>query len=197
MREPRLRLRQRRPFVGGHVERRELAPARLERLALGGGRRAAAAAASRFSTAARHARHAARGRAGERREAAERIDERALHLGRGERLVRVLAVEVDEPLADLLQLRERRGPAVDPRAASCLARRACGAGAALAVVATRDRARRASARCPDARRRRTRRRARRARRPAAAAAARSDRRAAARARRAGSTCRRRSRRSAP
>ena len=38
VREARLRLRQRGPFVGGDVERRELAPARLEQLALGGER---------------------------------------------------------------------------------------------------------------------------------------------------------------
>ena len=42
------------------------------------------------------------GLAGERREAAERVDERALHVGGGQRLVRVLAVQVDEPLADVL-----------------------------------------------------------------------------------------------
>ena len=120
VREPRLRLRQRDPFVGGDVERRELAPARLQHLALGGGglrrlRRRIAPLDGRVPFAPRARHGAAQGR-----EAAEAVDERALHVGRRERLVRVLAVQVDEPLADLVQLRERRGPAVDPGATPAL-----------------------------------------------------------------------------
>ncbi len=55
------------------------------------------------------------------RETAETVNERALHLGRRERLMRVLAMQVDEALAGFLQLGERRGSAVDPGATPALA----------------------------------------------------------------------------
>ena len=53
------------------------------------------------------------------RAGAERA-ELALRRRRRERLVRVLAGDLDQPLAQRLQLRERRGRAVDPRAAAAL-----------------------------------------------------------------------------
>ncbi len=55
----------------------------------------------------------------ERDEAAERVEQRALFLGVLERLVRVLAVQVDQLLAQRAELRQRHRVAVDegPRAA--------------------------------------------------------------------------------
>ena len=122
VREPRLRLRQRRPFVGGDVERRELAPARLEQLRAP--RPTAAAARGRgvalLDRGTPRAPRVARRRAASAVKPPNASTSARCDVGRGERLVRVLAVEVDEPLADLLQLRERRRAAVDPRAAPAL-----------------------------------------------------------------------------
>jgi hypothetical protein len=56
----------------------------------------------------------------ERRESAEGVDQIALRLGLRERLMRVLAVQVDELLAQVFQVRQRRRPAVDPCPASPL-----------------------------------------------------------------------------
>ena len=53
--------------------------------------------------APRHALPAVGHFARERGEAAERVDEAALRRGFAERLVRVLAVDLDEPLAEFLQ----------------------------------------------------------------------------------------------
>jgi hypothetical protein len=121
MRESRLPLRERRPFVGRHVERGELASPRLERIAFRG--RCPCRLRRRIALLDRGAPFApgACGLASERGESAERVDERSLDFRRGERLVRMLAMEIDEPLADLLQLSERGRPAVDPRAASPVA----------------------------------------------------------------------------
>ena len=103
VREPRLRLRERRPFVGGRrrAPRARAAAPRAPR-APRPTRRAAAAAASRFSTAARHARHArAVSRASAVKPPNASTSARCTS-ARGERLVRVLAVQVDE--------HARRGP---------------------------------------------------------------------------------------
>ena len=120
MGEARLRLRERRPFVGRDVERGELAPARVEQIALrherfrGGGRGIALLdrGTPRPPCRADFAR--------EDREAAEGVDQRALRVGGEQRLMGMLAVQVDQELADLRQLGERGRAAVDPRAALAL-----------------------------------------------------------------------------
>ena len=98
----------------------ELAPAVVEERALGGGRlgrmRGGVALLRRLPPCLPAVGHLAR----ERRESAERVDEVALRGGFAERLVRVLAVDRDEPRAELGELRERGGTAVDPRAAPAL-----------------------------------------------------------------------------
>src|SRR5204862_1991044 len=121
MREPRLLLRERRPFVRRHVERRKLAPARFERLALRG--RRAGRLRRRIALLDGGPPFAPRTRrlASERGEPSERVNERSLHVRRRERLMRMLAMEVDQALADLLELRECRLPAVDPCAAPAIA----------------------------------------------------------------------------
>ena len=120
VRQPRLRRGEVGPFRGRDIERRELASPRVEELAFGGrrlrhvgGRRALFYGGAPRAIAVRYF-------ARERREAAEGVDEVALRFGLRERLMRVLAVQVDEPLAQVLQVRQRRRPAVDPRAASPL-----------------------------------------------------------------------------
>ena len=149
---------------------------------------AAVAAASRRSMATRQTRQASRDVARQWREAAERVEQRALRLGAHERLVRVLAVQVEELRAELAQLRERRRPAVDPGAAAALRVQHAAQQQLVARVELRG--------FEPARDRRQRgdvehRRQLRALGPRrAAAAVRSGRRAAGRARRAGSTCRR-------
>ena len=117
MRETRLHLRHRRPFVGADAERGELLQSRRERFAerdagrVGLGRRVARLD-RRTPLAPR-----VRARAGQRREAPEGVQQRALRVGARQRLVRVLPVEIDQHLADGFLLRERGGTAVDPRAA--------------------------------------------------------------------------------
>ena len=120
VREPRLRGAELRPLALAHRERGELVPARLEDLALGG--RPASVDPGRVASLARRTPLPPRvaGLLRQRRESAERVDELALRLRGRERLVRVLAGDLDQPLAERLQLRERRGRAVDPRAASAL-----------------------------------------------------------------------------
>ena len=78
------------------------------------------AAASLFSTALRHTPPRGADFTRQDGKAAEGIDQCALRLRGEQRLVRVLAVQVDQQLADLGQLGERRRAAVDPGAALSL-----------------------------------------------------------------------------
>ena len=118
--QARLRGRQVAPFGLGHGERGQLAPAIVQEIALGGRRfrrmRGGIALVGGDAPFAPAVGHFAR----ERREAAEGVDQIALRFRRGERLVRVLAVDGDELLAQLLQLRDGGGAAVDPGAAAAL-----------------------------------------------------------------------------
>ena len=120
MRESRLRLRERGPLVRRHAERGELAPARLKRFTLRRGGQSRRRRGFAFLHGGVPGSPRVRDRARERGKPSVRIDERALHFGDDERLVRVLAMQVDELFAQILQLRERRGAAVDPGAAPSL-----------------------------------------------------------------------------
>ena len=194
--EPRLRLRERRPFVHGESERGELAAAQVEGLALGGG--GLARRSRRVATIDGCTPVAPRGGrlAGERGEPAESVDQRSAGHRRS-RATDARAGRADRPASR----RQRRAARASPGGRRSMP------GSALCVHRAPDEERRAVGGRVPARpatwrgrgdlRRRTRRRARHARRPAATGAARSGRPGAMPAHRAGSTCRRRFRRSAP
>jgi hypothetical protein len=116
--EPRLRDVERRNLVVAEVERRQLLDAGFEegtlRLGGRGGADRGVAQVARRAPGAPGVGDLAR-KCGE---AAEPVDERALRIRCGERLMRVLAVQRNEPLAERCELRERRGAAVDPGAAA-------------------------------------------------------------------------------
>ncbi len=120
MREPRLRLRQRCPFVGRHCKRGELAPALVEQRALGGGGGGGLCRRVAPGDGRLPCLPCGGGLPAEHGEAAVRVDERALHVRGEERLVRVLSMQVDQLLADVLQLHEGCRTAVDPGAAAAL-----------------------------------------------------------------------------
>ena len=194
VREARLRGDELGPFAVAQVRARRARAARVEELALGG-RAPGVDAAPRRAPAPPRAMRATRSRSPARAPRSRRTRRRARAAPRrvDSALVRVLAGDLDQPLAQRLQLRERRRRAVDPRAAASL-RVEDAAQQHLAVALREPFVGEPRARPPARRRARTRRRARRARRRRGSAAARSGRRAAGRARRAGSTCPRRSRR---
>ncbi len=120
MREPRLRLRQRLPLVGRRAEGRELRIARRQRVAFDLTRRglppAAVAALDRFAPGAPGSSDFAR----QGLDAAEGIEQLALRFGPAQRLMRVLAVQVDQAFADVGELGQRRRATVDVRTASSL-----------------------------------------------------------------------------
>ena len=130
-----------RPFVVGHRERGELALPLIEKFALrGAGLRRVRGRVAPFERRAPGA-PAVGDLARERGEAAEGVDEVALRLGLAERLVRVLAVDRDEQLAQLdFSCASVAGAAVDPCAAAAL-RVEHAAQQHLVVVAARARAR--------------------------------------------------------
>ncbi len=120
MGEARLGRGNRFPLVGGHRQRREFAHLGIEQPALVSNRgrrlrRGIAAFAGRAPLAP-----ALGDRLRQRDETAVGVDEFALRLRRGQRLVRILAMDVDQPLAQRLQLRQRRRTPVDPRAAAAV-----------------------------------------------------------------------------
>ncbi len=120
VRKPRLRLRQRRPLVDGRAERRELPPARFEKIAFR--RRFARRGAGCVALFRRRAPLAPciGGLAREHGETAERVEQRALEVGGKQRLVGVLAVQVDQHFAHPFELREGGRMPVDPGTTSSL-----------------------------------------------------------------------------
>jgi hypothetical protein len=106
------------PFLFRDGERCELALALGQEIALGRGGRGSAGGGIALVDGRAPGAPRLRDLARQRREPAERIDQRALRLARGQRLMRVLPMHADETLAQLGELRERGGAAVDPRAAA-------------------------------------------------------------------------------
>jgi len=115
-----LRRRQLAPFRFGHAERNQLTAARLKKLALG--RRCLRGTGGGFVLFNRGTPNAPvfTDFARQRREAAECVEQRSLRVGRSERLMRVLPMQIDQSLPELGQLRKGCRSAIDPRAASSL-----------------------------------------------------------------------------
>jgi hypothetical protein len=120
MRQPRLRLRQARPFRGARRKRLELGAAAGQQVALGLDRRGVLHAAIRALESVLPRPPGECDFARQRRKTAVGIEQPALSLRAAERLMRVLPVQIDQKLADGLELRQRRRAAVDVRAASAL-----------------------------------------------------------------------------
>ena len=118
--EPALRRGELLPFAGRQRERGQVVLAIGEALALLGTR--ARIGRGGFASFGRIApRPPCRGKlVGERAKLPETVQQLALRLGAGERLVRVLAVQVEQQGAHFRELRQCGRPAVDPRATSAL-----------------------------------------------------------------------------
>ena len=120
MRQPRLSLRQALPFRGAWRKRLELGAAPGQQVALGLDRRGVLHAAIRALESVLPRPPGERDFARHRRKTAVGIEQPPLSFRAAERLMRVLPVQIDQKLADGLELSQRRRAAIDLRAASAL-----------------------------------------------------------------------------